>query len=169
MARFQVARISVLLLLLLLVPCATQKAIALPATSTGSDSAHAIQSEFVDLTYLAGHLAEFENRSITTNGTVRFYASIYMFEDFWLQDEGEAKVLVVTRFSGLPVPENGSFVEISGRIEHSNLEGGFYFLNAASLTVPVLSEFSPDASIFLFLFALCAAAVLVGVKVKRME
>jgi hypothetical protein len=126
-----------------------------------SDTNQAIQGEFVDLTYLVGHLAEFENRSITTNGTVGFYASIYMFEDFWLESQSDAKIPVVTRFSGLPVPTNGSLNEVSGRIEHSNLEGGFYFLNASSWKVPIVPEFSAGALLLFLMFAICAVGVLV--------
>lgn len=87
---------------------------------------------YVDLKYLAEHPEEFKGVCVTTSGTVRYYASIYMFEDFWLQAQNDAKIPVVTRFAGLPDPSEGLFIEISGKIEYANLEGGFHFLNATS-------------------------------------
>jgi hypothetical protein len=126
-------------------------------------------NEPVDLMYLAAHLEEFENQSVTTNGTVRFYASIYMFEDFWLQAPNDAKIPVVTRFAGLSVPPNDSLIEISGTIEHSTLEGGFYFLNASSWTTALIPEFSNTVILVLSLtiFSVLAAIVKVNSKRKR--
>jgi hypothetical protein len=122
-----------------------------------------------DLMYLAAHLEEFENQSVTTNGTVRFYGSIYMFEDFWLQAPNDAKIPVVTRFAGLSVPSNDSLIEISGTIEHSTLEGGFYFLNASSWTTALIPEFSNTVILVLSLtiFSVLAAIVKVNSKRKR--
>ena len=108
-------------------------------------------NEHVDLMYLAAHLEEFENQSVTTNGTVRFYGSIFMFEDFWLQASSDAKIPVVTRFAGLSVPSNDSLIEISGTVEHSTLEGGFYFLNASSWTAGVIPEFPSTLTLILSL------------------
>jgi hypothetical protein len=126
-------------------------------------------NEHVDLMYLAKHLEEFENQSVTTNGTVRFYGSIYMFEDFWLQASNDAKILVVTRFAGLSVPSNDSMIEISGTIEHSTLEGGFYFLNASSWATAIIPEFSNTVILVLSLtiFSVLAAIVKVNSKQKR--
>lgn len=91
------------------------------------------QAVYVDLKYLAEHMGEFENASITTNGTVRFYGSIYMYEDFWLQAQNDdAKIMVVTRLAGLSVPSEMAEIEVGGVVKHSMLEGGFYFLEASS-------------------------------------
>ncbi|MEM3441704.1 MAG: hypothetical protein QXV09_05380, partial [Candidatus Bathyarchaeia archaeon] len=84
--------------------------------------------EPVDLKYLAKHIEEFKNADVKVNGTVRYYASIYMFEDLWLQAGGSAKIPVVTRFAGLPKPTEGLFIEVVGQIEYSSLEGGFLLL-----------------------------------------
>jgi hypothetical protein len=91
---------------------------------------------YVELSYLASHLEEFRGFPVATRGVVKFYASVYMYEDFWLQTlgQGSGKIPVVVRFAGLPVPHNGSLVEVSGAIEYSSLEGGFYYLNALSWT-----------------------------------
>ncbi len=106
-------------------------------------------NNYVDLKYLVEHKEEFRGVCVTTNGTVRYYASIFMFEDFWLQGQNDAKIPVVTRFAGLPKSSEGLFIEVSGKIEYSNLEGGFYFLNATSWKTvqPVpLPSFSPAPS-----------------------
>jgi hypothetical protein len=126
-------------------------------------------NEHVDLMYLAAHLEEFEEQSVTTNGTVRFYPSIYMFEDFWLQAPNDAKIPVVTRFAGLSVPLNDSLIEISGTIEHSTLEGGFYFLNASSWTTATIPEFSNPVILVLSLtiFSVLTATVIVYSKKKQ--
>jgi hypothetical protein len=124
-----VAAMSLLLMLTLLA------ATNVPVVTTKSDSlelGNASNGEYVDLSYLLEHIKMYEGFDVTTNGTVRFYASIYMFEDFWLQAQNDAKIPVVTRLAGLPDPADGAFVEVSGKIEYSNLEGGFYFLNATS-------------------------------------
>jgi len=113
---------------------------------------YAAINNYVDLKYLAEHPEEFKGVCVTTNGTVRYYASIYMFEDFWLQAQDDAKIPGVTRFAGLPDPPEGLFIEVSGIIEYSNLEGGFYFLNVTlwktsqSTPVPSLSPTPPQPS-----------------------
>lgn len=91
---------------------------------------------YVELSYLASHLEELRGFPVATRGVVKFYASVYMYEDFWLQTQGQGsgKIPVVVRFAGLPIPHGGVLIEISGTIEYSNLEGGFYYLNASSWT-----------------------------------
>jgi len=94
---------------------------------------YAAVDEFVDLKYLAANMKQFEGVSVTTNGTVRYLASIYMYEDFWLQAQNsDAKIPVVTRLAGLAVPPSMAIVEVAGIVKHSTLEGGFYFLEASS-------------------------------------
>ena len=132
----------------------------LEAEATGQDTSRAPPNEYVDLSYLANHLLEFENRSVTTNGTVRFYASIYMFEDCWLESQDGAKIMVVTRLSELSVPANGSSVEVSGTINHSNLEGGFYFLNASSCKIASMPEFSITMMLLTMLVLSASVALL---------
>jgi hypothetical protein len=92
-----------------------------------------------------------------------------MFEDFWLQATSDAKVPVVTRFAGLSVPPNDSSIEIAGTIEHSALEGGFYFLNASSWTTATIPEFSNTVILVLSLtiFSVLIAIVKVSSKRKR--
>jgi hypothetical protein len=106
-----------------------QSVTAQTTSTVGSASA-------VDLNYLASHLAEFKSFQVATRGIVKFYGSVYMYEDFWLQSQsqGSARIPIVLEFPALPVPHNGTLVEVSGTIEYSNLEGGFYYLNASSWT-----------------------------------
>jgi hypothetical protein len=170
-SRQKLRTLAVLVLSLLLLPtllAATNTLIVRAELKTQNIDSSST-NENVDLMYLAAHLEEFENQSVTTNGTVRFYASIYMFEDFWLQASNDAKVPVVTRFAGLSVPSNDSLIEISGTIEHSALEGGFYFLNASSWTTATIPEFSNTVILVLSLtiFSVLAAIVKVNSKRKR--
>ncbi len=141
------------LFLLSLTLSALANASTVTAQQVGENTDQASISNFVDLNYLAGHLAEFENLTVTTNGTVTDGASIYMFEDFWLQAQNGGKIMIVTRSSGLSVPSNGSFIEVSGVIQHSILEGGFYFLNATSWKAETLPEFPNSVLPLMVLFA----------------
>ncbi len=96
---------------------------------------------YVDMYYLASHADEFEGKSITTIGIARHYGSVTMFEDFQLDSQSEERlgasdqmILVVTRPAGLLNPNDGSLVELSGKWEFTDLEGGHYYLNATKLT-----------------------------------
>jgi hypothetical protein len=73
--------------------------------------------------------------TIATRGIVKFLGSIYMYEDFWLQaqENQSARILVVARFAGFPVPLEDALVEVQGTVDYSNLEGGFFYLNASSI------------------------------------
>jgi len=130
----------------------TVNSLSAKATAKTQNLNYVAVNSYVDLKYLAEHPKEFKGVCVTTNGTVRYYASIYMFEDFWLQAQNDAKIPVVTRFAGLPDPSEGLFIEISGKIEYANLEGGFYFLNATSwktiqpTPLPSLSPTPPQLS-----------------------
>jgi hypothetical protein len=72
------------------------------------------------------------NTVITMSGKVEFWASCYMFEDFWLQTQNGPIIPVVVRLSGLPTPPKDSVIEVVGTMEYSTLEGGFYYLDAQS-------------------------------------
>ena len=167
--RSRVLAVLVLSLLLLPTLLAATNTLVVRAELKTQNISSSSTNERVDLVYLAAHMEEFENQSVATNGTVRFYASVYMFEDFWLQAPNDAKIPVVTRFAGLSVPPNGSLIEISGTIGHSNLEGGFYFLNASSWTTAVIPEFSNTVIIVLSLtiFSVLAAIMKVNSQQKR--
>ena len=89
---------------------------------------------YVDLSYLASHPLDFKGMPVATIGIVRFYASVYMFEDFFLECQTGERIPVVVRFAGLPAPEDLSLVEVSGKMEYSSLEGGFFYLNASAVT-----------------------------------
>ncbi len=88
-----------------------------------------------DLGNLTQNLSQLTGANVSTMGVVRFLASVYMYEDFWLQAQGNqsARIPVVTRFAGIPKPSEGDFVKVQGTIEYINLEGGFFILNASSL------------------------------------
>ena len=96
---------------------------------------------YVDMYYLASHAEEFEGKTITTIGIARFNASNTMFEDFQLVCQSEERIgannqfiLVVTRPAGLTNPNYGSLIELSGKWEFTDLEGGYYYLNATKLS-----------------------------------
>jgi hypothetical protein len=103
---------------------------AQPATSI-RDPAYT----FYDLSYMASNLTGLKGVKIATRGIAKFLGSVYMYEDFWLQAQGNqsAKIPVVVRFAGLPIPREDALIEVQGTIEYSSLEGGFSYLNASSL------------------------------------
>jgi hypothetical protein len=91
---------------------------------------------YYNLSYVFSHQNQLKGEAIATRGTVKFMASIFMFEDFWLQAQTNQSenMKVVTREAGLPLPQEGTLIEIQGTIESSNLEGGFYYINASSIS-----------------------------------
>lgn len=97
------------------------------STSTGYN--------FVSLLDLPSHYAVLRGTSVATIGRVEFSPSIYQFEDFWLKGQDNTAIPVVTRLAGLPLPQNESLVKVVGTVEYSDLEGGFYYLNASSVTI----------------------------------
>jgi hypothetical protein len=103
----------------------------------------------VNLQYLAAHMEEFYGQKVRVNGTVSLMTSTYMYEDFWL----DKTIPVVERSADLPVPSEGSFIEILGTIEHSSLEGGFYYLNADTYAENIAPEFPQSIIISLFMAA----------------
>lgn len=142
----------ILLLLMLTTVWLASNSISVKAAALMQSMSSVAFYDNVDLKYLVKHIEAFKSANVKVNGTVRYYASIYMFEDFWLQAGEGAKIPVVTRFAGLPKPPEGLFIEVSGTIEYCNLEGGFYFLNATSWSAiqqtqqPTLSPTSPTPS-----------------------
>ena len=105
---------------------------------------------YVDMYYLATHPEEFKGKSITTIGIVRYHALAPMFEDFQLDCQSEERIgpnnrfiLVVTRPAGLTNPNYGSLVELSGKWESTDLDGGYYYLNATKLsTIEAMPKFN---------------------------
>lgn len=85
----------------------------------------------VDLAYLVANKQDFLGVRVRTKGIVRFYISFYMFEDFWLEASFGTAIPTVVRFAGLPTPPEGSFVEVVGIVQYSDLEGGFFYLNVS--------------------------------------
>lgn len=128
---------------------------ALPIVKS-TDSEH----KDVDIRYLGGHMGDFCGQSVSTKGIVVYLISFYMFEDFWLN----GAIPVVVRFAGLQRPPANSSIEISGVIEHSELEGGFYYLNAqswnfAEISAPHLPEFSLFLLLPIFMMITLLAAL----------
>jgi hypothetical protein len=80
-----------------------------------------------------------------------------MYEDFWLS----RAIPVVVRFAGLQHPLANSSIEICGIVEHCELEGGFFYLNAQSwvYTEKHLPEFPSLVVIPLFMFASLLAVI----------
>jgi Type I phosphodiesterase / nucleotide pyrophosphatase len=90
---------------------------------------------FYDLNYVASNLKGLNGSNIATRGLVKYIASVYMYEDFWLQDQlnQSARIPVVVRFANLTRPRPDALIEIQGTIVFNSLEGGFHYLNASSL------------------------------------
>ena len=96
-----------------------------------------IRLENVNLSYLIDHVNEFENKEVKVVGYVKYYASIYQYEDFWLDPDekgiGWAIPLKVTQI-GLPRPPENSYILVEGVVVYKELEGGFYCIHVNSWT-----------------------------------
>ena len=130
----------------------------LVTVSASNNSEYAV----VDLQYLATHVEESCGQKVRVNGTVSFITSTYMYEDFWLNKA----VPVVVRFADLPVPSEGASVEIWGTIEHSELEGGFYYLNADRY---VVDDTAPEFPQFLITSIFMIATLLVTIAYRKIQ
>lgn len=88
----------------------------------------------VDLAEMDAHVEDFSEQKIRTNGTVEFYGSANMNEDFWLaaNEHYSSAIPVVASSAGLSVPSENTSIEVSGTNENSGLEGGVPYLNASS-------------------------------------
>ena len=88
-----------------------------------------------DLGDLTQNLSQLKGANVVTWGVARFLASVYMFEDFWLQSQNNqsVKIPVVVRFAGVSKPSEGELIKVQGTITYNNLEGGFFYLNASSV------------------------------------
>lgn len=116
----------------------------------------------VDVGYLAAHIADSCGEKVRTTGTVCILASYYMYEDFWLS----RAIPVVVRFAGLQQPLANSSIEICGTVEHCELEGGFFYLNAQSWVYAErhMPEFPSLVVIPLFMLASLLAVIVYGRK-----
>jgi hypothetical protein len=85
----------------------------------------------VDLTDLSVSVEDFRDKKIRTKGTVEFRVSFYMYEDFWLMQGGYG-IPIVVRDAGLSVPSENSSITIWGTVKYSEIEGGFFYLDATS-------------------------------------
>jgi hypothetical protein len=100
-------------------------------------ASHEFEYLDVDLEHLAVHMKDFYGMTVKTMGIVKFFLSIYMYEDFWLAAQTGVAIPVVVRFAGLPPPPENSSIEILGVVEYCALEGGFFYLEAQELrTIP---------------------------------
>jgi len=129
-----------------------------PLIAVASTSSNSEYKE-VDLQYLVAHMEEFYGQKVKTNGTVSLMTSTYMYEDFWL----EKTVPVVVR-PKLSVPSEGAFIEVSGTIEHAEVEGGFYYLKADNYTE---KDTAPEFQQFLIMPLFMAATLLTLVAYKK--
>ena len=117
----------------------------------------------VDLSYLIKHIQEFEGVAIRTNGTVKFYTSFIMHEDFWLQAPDGLAVPVEIMQNDLPRPPENLPIIVEGVVVWHSFEGGFYSIHADSwISVWPLPEFPTFA-----VLPLLVAATLVVVTVRR--
>jgi hypothetical protein len=85
----------------------------------------------VDLADLSVSVEGFLDKKIRTKGTVKFRASFYMYEDFWLM-QGDYEIPIVWRYAGVSVPSENSSITIWGTVKYSEIEGGFFYLDATS-------------------------------------
>ena len=85
----------------------------------------------VGLADLSVSVEDFRDKKIWTKGTVKFWGSFYMYEDFWLT-QGSYRIPIVVREAGLSVPSENSSITIWGTVKYSEIEGGFFYLNATS-------------------------------------
>jgi len=96
-----------------------------------------LRLENVDLSYLIEHVNEFENKEVKVVGYVKYYVSIYQYEDFWLDPDergiGRAIPVKVTQI-GLPRPPENSHISVEGVVVYKELEGGFFCIHANSWT-----------------------------------
>jgi len=84
----------------------------------------------VDLSYLVIHIAEFEGLQVRTSGTVKYYFSFYMHEDFWL--EAPDRKAIPVEVSTLPLPPENTVIIVEGTVVWHDLERGFYSIHADS-------------------------------------
>ncbi|MGD8546169.1 MAG: hypothetical protein PVH12_08360 [Candidatus Bathyarchaeota archaeon] len=91
----------------------------------------------VDLEYFAHHMDDYLGMEVKTEGIVKFFFSIYMYEDFWLAAKNNEFVAipVLVRETGLLSPPENTSIQILGTVEYSFLEGGFYYLRAQEFDV----------------------------------
>ena len=89
----------------------------------------------VELADLISRMSVLNGRVVMTRGTVRYLLSYYMYEDFWLTTSAPtyAAIPVKIGVAGVNRPSEYAFIEITGNILQSHLEGGFYYLNASSM------------------------------------
>lgn len=88
----------------------------------------------VDLAEMGAHVEDFSDEKIGTNGTVKFYGSANMNEDFWpaANEHYSSEIPVVVSSAGLSVPSENASIEGLGTIEDSGFEGVFPYLNISS-------------------------------------
>jgi len=121
----------------------------------------------VDLSYLIKHIQEFEGVAIRTNGTVKFYISFIMHEDFWLQAPDGLAVPVEIRQNDLPRPPENLPITVEGVVVWHSFEGGFYSIHADSWKgVSPLPEF-PTFPVLPIFAAITLVAVIVRKKYSK--
>lgn len=113
--------------------CSTIKAQSVNVESIVSTADSAFTQ--YQLNFIVQNSSQLRGTGVATSGIAKFYASVFMFEDFWLQSQENQslRIPVVARSAGIPKPSSGDLVKILGTIEYSNLEGGFFYLNASSI------------------------------------
>jgi hypothetical protein len=88
----------------------------------------------VDLAEMVADIEDFSDEMVRTNGTVKFYDSADVNEDFWLVADEQAvrAIPVVVSSAGLSVPFENASVEVVGTVENDEVEEGCPYLNASS-------------------------------------
>ena len=121
----------------------------------------------VDLSYLAKHLPEFDGVAIRTNGTVKFYISFIMHEDFWLQAPDGIAIPVEIKQNDMPRPPENLPITVEGVVVWHSFEGGFYSIHADSWKgVSPLPEF-PTFPVLPIFAAITLVAVIVRKKYSK--
>jgi len=105
-----------------------------------------IQPVNVDLTYLAEHITEFENKIVRTSGTVIYGPSIIMAGEFRLK-AGDAVVCVLP-VGGVGYPPENSVIIVEGTVHLYRLEGGFWAIDADNWSY--LKKIEPEQGLGVF-------------------
>jgi hypothetical protein len=94
---------------------------------TGENTQSGVEN--VELSYLAEHIAEYENKKIRTSGTVESFYSTEMVAGFLIKSNGMS-VLLNWQPDVYDYPSEGSAVTLTGEIRHTEFGAGYFYIYA---------------------------------------
>jgi len=90
----------------------------------------------ISIPELVANIAKYEGKQVMIVGIVKYYVSVSMFEDFWLE-ENKAKIPIKLgpelRARIQTLPSENSAIVIEGIVAWCELEGGFYYIHAKAI------------------------------------